>query len=127
MASDINHVIVTGRLTSDCEAKSAGEASVFSGSVAVNRWSKKDKKDVASFFNFKVFSNSEKQTEFYGSCLKKGNPVVLDGTLVQETWEKDGQKCNRVVILANGITPIGKKPESSGEADNGGFPEDLPF
>lgn len=129
MASDVNHVIVTGRLTTDCEGKAAGNSTVFSGSIAVNKWSSKEKKDIASFFTFKVFSNTENQTKFYSEHLKKGSPVVLDGILDQERWEKDGQKQSRVVILANSVSPIGSKKseQTSGSSDNGGFPEDIAF
>lgn len=120
--SDINHVVFTGRLTSDAQVKDFENSSIFSGSIAVNRYNKKEQKEEADFFNFKVWSSSPKQTEFYKANLVKGSAVVLDGTLQVEKWEKDGQKQSRVVVLANSVAPMGGK--RGGESSDSGFPSE---
>lgn len=120
--ADINHVIVTGRLTSDAQAKDFEKATAFSGSIAVNHFNKKEGKEEADFFNFKLWGNSPKQIEYYKSMLVKGTPVVLEGSLGQEKWEKDGQKQSRVVINAITVSSMGGKKGGNGSNDS--FPED---
>lgn len=119
--SDVNHLVLTGRLTGDAEAKEFGENTVFSGSIAVNHYDKKEQKEVGDFFNFKVWAKAGKQAEFYKSSLTKGSKIVVEGRLVQERWEKDGQKQSRVIIAANGVTPMSKS--KGGASDEAGFPD----
>lgn len=133
MASDVNHVILTGRLTADAVAKEAAGKKVFSGSIAVGRYSKKENKEIPSFFNFSVWSSSDGQTGYFEKTLKKGTLVVLDGSLDQQTWEKDGQKQSRVIVQAEKIVPmvVGNKSEGGSNVpsyDTGsGFQENIPF
>ena len=134
--TDVNYDVKTGRLTKDVESKQIGGSFLISGCIAVNRSYKKDDKWVedASFFNFKQWFKSEKQVEFFTKHLKKGTYITIDGEMIQEKWEKDGQKQSAYVLMANRIIP---QFESSGSSDSGsnvppvtdkdGFPDDCPF
>lgn len=141
MSADVNYDVKTGRLTKDVEVKAINSSFLISGSLAVNRSYKKGEQWVeeASFFNFKMWLKSQKQVDFYTQHLKKGSQVTIDGEMIQERWEKDGQKQSAYVILANRIIPFfaSNGSGSSSSASNGssvpsfnsdeGFPEDTPF
>lgn len=141
MSADVNYDVKTGRLVKDVEAKSFDKSFLISGCIAVNRSYKKGDQYIeeASFFNFKTWVKSDKQKDFYLKHLKKGTQVTIDGEMVQERWEKDGQKQSMYVLYANRIIPAwgvsdsGSSSNSSGNSDvpsysdNEGFPEDILF
>ena len=139
MSADVNYDVKTGRLTKDVEVKSINSSFLITGSLAVNRSFKKGDEWVeeASFFNFKMWLKSQKQVDFYTQYLKKGAQVTIDGEMIQERWEKDGQKQSAYVILANRIIPFFASSGSGGSSSNGssvpsfssedGFPEDIDF
>lgn len=139
MAADINQVMLTGRLVRDVEIKAIGQAQLVTGSIAVNRTIKSDDgwKDIPNFIEFKNWIKSDKQVEFYRNNFKKGTKVVLNGELLQEQWEKDGQKHSKLTVNVNKIEFMGKNQNAmSNTSDsekvpqyngNLGFPEDIPF
>lgn len=106
--SDINNVVLIGRLTRDAElahAKSGTAISKFS--IAVS-----DRKKDAHFFNITVWG---KIAEALNQYLLKGKQVAINGELRQNRWEQDGQQRSRVEITANNIQLLGGKPESTGD------------
>lgn len=138
MAADVNYDVKTGRLTKDVEVKNINSSFLLTGCIAVNRSFKKGEEWVeeASFFNFKVWVKSEKQKDYYVNHLKKGAQVTIDGEIIQEKWEKDGQKQSAYVLMANRIIPFfasnGNSGSSSGSKvpsfdSSEGFPEDPVF
>lgn len=145
MSADIDVVFLTGRLVKDVEIKPVGQSFAVSGSIACNRTVKKDNeyKDIASFFDFKCWCKSEKQVEFYKSAFTKGAKICVNGTLIQETWEYEGNKHSRIVVDVFKIEPMGYfKGGASSEAgvqkldsqsnvpaydSESGFTEDIPF
>lgn len=96
----MNKIILLGRLTRDLELQEietkAGNTMVIGkGSLAVQQT-----KDEAIFFNFKIFG---KQAETLKTFTEKGNRIVIEGALRQETFEaKDGTK------KVNFIVNVGK-------------------
>lgn len=140
MSADINHNVYTGRMVKDVEAKSINSSYLVSGCFASNRSYKKgeDWIEEASFFNFKVWVKNEKQKDFYINHLKKGTQISIDGMMVQERWEKDGQKQSTYVLYADKIVPAWGNSDSGSKSNNGGssvpsfnadegFPEDPVF
>ncbi len=105
MASSLNHVTISGRLTANPESKGDGNVSAFS--VAVNRSIRQDdgswKEDV-SFINCKAFNGIAKRVN---DKLVKGDRVVVVGRLDQSRWEKEGQKRSAVEVIANQIESEG--------------------
>ena len=141
MSADVNYDVKTGRLTKDVEVKSFNNSFLITGSIAVNRSFKKGEEWVeeASFFSFKLWCKSQKQVDFFTQYLKKGAQVTIDGEMVQERWEKDGQKQSTYVIYANRVIPFFASNGGSSSAGNSsgssvpsfnaneGFPEDIPY
>ena len=53
--------------------------------------------------------------EVIAQYLKKGNPLLVEGRLKQDTWEKDGQKHSKVKVVLESFTFVGAKKEGDGE------------
>ncbi len=127
MAS-FNRVILMGNLTRDPELRfNPNGTPVANFGIAVNRKYRQGEelKEEVSFFDIVVFG---KQAENCGQYLGKGNSVLVDGRLQQRRWEdKDGQKRNKVEVVAENITFMPKqKPQdetAGGPVDEG----DIPF
>jgi single-strand DNA-binding protein len=105
--TDINRVIVIGRLTRDCETKftQSGQA-VCKFSIAVNRKRKVGDQweDEANFFDAVLWG---RQAESLNQYLVKGKQVAIDGELRQDRWEQDGQKRSRIEIVVGSIELLG--------------------
>jgi len=101
---NLNQVFLIGNLTRDVELHqtSSGHAVANLG-MAINRKYKttdgKEKEEVC-FVDVVVWN---KQAEACSDYLKKGSPVLVEGRLQYETWEKDGAKKNRLRVIAERI------------------------
>ena len=138
--TDINKAIIIGRVTRDISERdfgyTAGGTARLNISIAVTRSEKRGNEwaDNVSFFDVTVWGKTAENIRQY---IGKGKQVAVDGYLVQQRWEKDGQKFSKVVIIANSVQLLGGKsadgaqsaPSQAGEKSAGvqDFPEDLPF
>jgi len=144
--TDLNHVVLIGRLTRDAELKytSSGQA-VCKFSIAVNRRKKSGDQweDEANFFDIVVWG---RQGESIHQYLLKGKMIGVDGELRQDRWQQDGQNRSKVEIIANNLQLLGSSSQGdrqnfrnaqSGEASpeeqpfnsskDDGFTDDIPF
>jgi len=124
-----NKVILLGNLTKDPEIRyNPNGTPVANFSIAVNRRYKQgdEFKDEVSYFDIVVFG---KQAENCSQYLNKGAGVLVDGRLQQRRWETDdGQKRNKVEIVAQNIQFMPKKGQTQGQADEDIIDEgDIPF
>lgn len=108
--ADYNKVILMGNLTRDPDLKytPAGKA-VANFSLAVNRRYKVNDEwnEETDFFDIVVFG---KQAENCTEYLKKGRPVLVDGSLQQRRWETDeGQKRSKIEVVAIAVQFLGQK------------------
>lgn len=144
--TDINHVVIVGRLTKDLGTDEKSFGYVASGqaraniSIAVNRSKKQGDEwvDESNFFDVTIWG---KTAENLKPKLLKGTQIIVDGYLKQDRWEKDGQKFSKVSIVANSVElACGKKEGSSAQSSAPqtsapqadfdvaeGFPESIPF
>lgn len=142
--TDINHVIVIGRLTRDISerdfAYTTGGTARLNLSIAVNRSEKCNRQwtDKASFFDVTIWGKTAENIKAY---LHKGKQIAVDGYLDQQRWEKDGVKYSKVVIIADSVQLLGgsengqqsapQTQQPAGEYQSAGsgddFPEDIPF
>lgn len=104
---DINNVILIGRVVHNIkELKyTNNNTAIMELSIAVNK-----NKDKASFFDISVFG---KLAETIKPFIAKGKQIAVQGTLEQQTWEKDGKKHSKVVIIANSIQLLGSRQDST--------------
>lgn len=108
MASDINQVEITGRLTRDPELRfSQGGAAVATFAVANNRYFQRNDEweESVSFIDIVAF---QKLAELVAENLGKGDSVLVLGRLEQETWEdKDtGAKRSRHKVVASRVDKV---------------------
>ena len=67
---------------------------IAEGSIASNRQVKGDK--ITDWLNWKSFG---KTAEVIGDYVKKGDQAIFSGSLQTESWEKDGQKQSKTVMV----------------------------
>ena len=117
----LNRVVLQGRLAADVELKTFGDdQKVGSLRIAVDRDRKnKEGEREADFFNVTAW---RKTAEFAAQYFAKGDPIVIDGRLMQQTWKDDnGNNRSSVEVVAENIYFAGGK---SGDNKSDG---DLPF
>lgn len=105
--ADVNTVVLVGNLTRDIEVRySNNGVAIGKSSIAINRRRKNGDQwiDEASFFDFTILGKSAEGLRPY---LVRGKQVAIQGSLVQDRWEKDGQKFSRVYVLAENIQLCG--------------------
>jgi len=112
MSKDLNTVVLAGRLTREPELKQTPNGvSVCSFSIACN-----DFKDKGNFFNVVAW----KQTaDFVHKYFSKGQKILIEGELMQESWEKDGKKQSTVKINARSVF-FGESKSQANEKTEGG-------
>ena len=105
--SDMNCVVLVGRLVDDAELKYTKDGMAISKfRLASNYYQGKDKEDGVSFFDVTMWG---KQAESVSQYLTKGKRIAVQGELKQERWEKDGNKQSRVVITAQSVQLLDSK------------------
>jgi single-strand DNA-binding protein len=138
--SDINHVVLVGRLTRDAELKYTNSGfAIAKLSLAVNRRVKKEDtwQEEANFFDAVMMG---KRAEALAQYLQKGKQIAVEGELRQDRWEQEGQRRSRVEIFVTNVQLLGGRigapaqepagaegeaPQSAPTADN--FDDDIPF
>lgn len=102
----INSLVLEGRLTKDPEVRSTSTGkNVCSFTVAND----KPGKDAGT--NFIDCVAWEKRGETISKYFNKGSRIILMGHLDQQSWEKDGQKRSKVVVIVDNFSFIDKKEE----------------
>ena len=118
--SNINRVIISGRLTRDPDVRStAGGMTVMSLGVAVNDRRKNQQsgqwEDYTNFIDCKMFGT---RAESLSRILTKGMLVCIEGKLRWSSWERDGQKRSKIEVM---IDEIELPSRSQGQGQQGGY------
>jgi single-strand DNA-binding protein len=119
-----NRVVLLGNLTRDIEVKyiQSGTA-VANASLAVNEKRKDNNGQWVEDVTFVDLTLWGRTAEVAGEYLSKGSPVLVEGRLKQEQWEKDGQKRSKMIVVVEKLQMIGSK--SGGQRSNGGGGDDY--
>ena len=112
-----NHITITGRLGKDPEVRHSAEGTPWAVfSIAEGR-SGQD----PNWFDVKCFG---KLAEVIGQYAGKGRRVLVEGRMVQEAYEKDGEARKSWKLIANGVEFLDFKKgkgaettESNGEGE----------
>ena len=107
----MNKIIIQGRTTRDIEIESSKSGTEFARfSVAVDRVGKKGEDRQTDFFNCTAFG---KTAAFVKEYFKKGDGIILEGSMQSSTYDKDGEKrMSWSLIVSRVYFPIQKKGES---------------
>jgi single-strand DNA-binding protein len=102
--ADMNRVFLVGNLTKPPEVRytPSGRA-VGDLRMAINRRFKSadgENREETCFVGVTVW---DRQAETCAQYLTKGSPVLVEGRLKYDEWEKDGQKHNRLGVVAERV------------------------
>lgn len=111
----MNIVILRGNLARDPELRTVGEkqVSVVNFTVATSREFTKangTQDKITSFIQCEAWDSG---AETIASTLKKGDLVMVEGSLRNDSWEKDGVKHSTLKVRVNNFGKItkNKKPD----------------
>ena len=93
---------LVGNLVRDPELKFTNNGKSYANfSVAVSK--KKGDEEYTSYFDCTLWNNASGIAENVTNSLKKGDRVILFGSLTQDRFEKDGQKRSAVSLNVEAI------------------------
>ena len=127
----LNKLLYQGRLVSDPEVKQTQSGISFLEITIA--WSEKYKEsETTCFMRCKAWRNT---AEFIGKWFRKGQEILIEGHMVTETWDKDGQKQSRTICnieKANFCGPAAKLSEKTDTSETSAWvnnisDEELPF
>ena len=133
--SDLNEVVISGRLTRDSELRyTPSGTAVTDVVIASNRiWSKdSERQEETTFVDVTIWG---KQAESLHTYLVKGRHLMIVGRLKLNKWETEGgDKRSKLTMVAEKInlTPSGggknnKPPSESKEKVGAAAAEEVPF
>jgi single-strand DNA-binding protein len=114
MARSFNQVILMGNLTRDPELRQIPSGqSVCNFGLALNRRYKSgdgEWQEATDFVDIVAWASLGERVAQY---LQKGRPVLVNGRLQSRSWEQDGQKRSKLEVVAQDVTFLGGRGESS--------------
>jgi single-strand DNA-binding protein len=121
MARSLNQVTLMGNLTRDPELRQTPNGqNVCSFSLALNR-SYKDAsgewQEATDFIDIVAWGPLAERVSQY---LTKGRRCLVQGRLQSRSWEQDGQKRNKVEVLANDVTFLDSRGSGGEGGESGG-------
>lgn len=123
----MNITLLKGNLARDPELRivnpNGKQTSVVNFTIAVNRDYTKangEKDKITSFINCEAWDSG---AETIAESLKKGDLVMIEGSLRNDSWEKDGVKHSSLKVRVNNFSKITKLSRNRSEAE----PEAVAF
>ena len=114
MARSFNQVTLMGNLTRDPELRTTPNGqNVCSFSLALNRSYRNAEgnwQEVTDFVEIVAWGPLGERVAQY---LSKGRPALVSGRLQSRSWEQDGQKRNKLEVVAQDVTFLGSPGGSS--------------
>jgi single-strand DNA-binding protein len=110
----VNTLIYQGRITKDLELKQTSSDITYTEFTIA--WSEKYKEsETKCFLRCKAWRST---AEFLSKYFFKGKEIAINGHLVTEEWEKEGQKQSRMICVVDKVHFCGSsKSDGSGSAD----------
>lgn len=114
MARSFNQVTLMGNLTRDPELRQTPTGQNVCGfSLALNRsykGSDGEWKEATDYIDIVAWGPLGERVAQY---LTKGRPALVSGRIQSRSWEQDGQKRNKVEVIAQDVTFLGGAQGSS--------------
>jgi single-strand DNA-binding protein len=115
-----NRVILVGNLTRDPELRYIPSGTAVSDiGLAVNDRIKRGDQwvDETTFVDVTLWGRT---AEIANEYLSKGSPVLIEGRLKLDRWEKDGQKHSKLRVTAEKMQMLGGRDGGRGSSGGGG-------
>jgi single-strand DNA-binding protein len=113
----MNIIILKGNLARDPELRAIStggkQTFVVNFTVAVSREYVKSNGDKDKITTFVPCEAWDSGAEIIGESFKKGDPVMIEGSLRNDSWEKDGVKHNSLKVRVNNFSKITKLSKGS--------------
>ncbi|MBR4029901.1 MAG: single-stranded DNA-binding protein [Clostridia bacterium] len=125
--TDLNHVVLIGRLTRDLGSDERDFGYLPNGqaranvSIAVNRSKKQGDEwiDEVSYFEVAIFGKTAENLKPY---LLKGKQIAVDGHLKQDRWkDQQGNNRSKISIVAENVQLLGGKSEDTTQNAGGNY------
>lgn len=119
-----NRVILVGNITRDIEVRylQSGTAVTDIG-LAVNEKYKNQSGEWVEQVTFVDITLWGRTAEIAGEYLGKGSPVLIEGRLKLDQWEKEGQKHSKLKVVGERMQMLGTKGGGGGgRGGSGGGP-----
>jgi single-strand DNA-binding protein len=114
MAKGLNKVILIGNLGGDPEVRYTSiDLAVANFSIATtDTWKDADgnKQEKTEWHNITAW---KKLAEICGQYLHKGSRVYVEGSIGQQTWDKDGVKQYKTIITIQSMLMLDTKKEGA--------------
>lgn len=118
----MNIIILKGNLARDPELRSISsngkQTFVVNFTVAVSREYVKSNGDKDKITTFVPCEAWDSGAEIIGESFRKGDPVMVEGSLRNDSWEKDGVKHNTLKVRVNNFSKITKLSKSRAANSN---------
>jgi single-strand DNA-binding protein len=123
----MNLVVLRGNLARDPELRVVGDkkTAVVNFTVATSREftrSNGSRDEVTTFVRCEAWDSG---AEAVANTLKKGDLVMIEGSLRNDSWEKDGVKHSTMKVRVNNFAPIVKGSKKSVSEDSNENIEDT--
>jgi single-strand DNA-binding protein len=124
MAS-FNKVILLGNVTRDPELRYVSTGTpVTEIGLAVNSRRKGPNGDWIEETTFVDVTFWSREAEIAGEYVTKGSPIMIEGRLKLDTWEKDGKKNSKLRVVGDRLVLLGNRQGSpeGGKSGSEGAP-----
>lgn len=113
----LNNISIMGRLCADPELKKTQNGTAVCGfAIACDRYVKQGEDKKADFLDVVAWRGT---AEFVTKWFKKGDPIIITGSLQSRVWEdENGNKRKAVEIVAGEVNFAGYKKDSGSSAGN---------
>ena len=121
MASSMNRVFLMGNVTRDPELRyiSSGTAVTDIG-LAINDRRKSASGEWIEETTFVDVTLWGRTAEIAGEYVTKGAPLLVEGRLKLDTWEKDGKKNSKLRVVGDRMHLIGPRGGNRAEGGSSG-------
>jgi single-strand DNA-binding protein len=98
----MNRYTAIGNLTQDPVCRDVGKSKVCNFAIAINEfyYVEGEKKQTTLFLDVETWS---RQAENCVKFLSKGKKVAIDGKLKSNSWEKNGKKFSKILVVADKV------------------------
>lgn len=121
----MNHISISGGLTSEAKLNVYGNTKVCKFTVAVNREFKADGTKISDFISVAAFGKSAEVISQYAS---KGTRILIEGRLqVSKYTNKEGKSCTSTDVIVDKfefLSPVKKKNDLFAAAEPS---DEMPF
>lgn len=117
MAS-FNRVILVGNVTRDMDVRyvAGGSTAVADLGLAINDRRKTQSGEWVEETTYVDVTLWGRTAEIAGQYLSKGDPVLIEGRLKLDTWEKDGQKRSKLRVHGEKMQLLSGGKKQGGQA-----------